>query len=520
MRSTLPVLALALGLAAVAPICAAQSGNATPAAASNQTPPTQQAPIKKRSLGSLQFEPCSLAADGVPGAVEAQCTTLEVPENRADPDSRRISLALAWIPSTDDAEPDPIFMIAGGPGQSAKESYPMVHAAFRDLRRTRNVLLLDARGTGGSHPLICRNAEGKAATSEGDAAETNLDIEAVRDFAKRCADTLGANSDLRHYGTSEHIDDIEAVRLAIAAPSINLIGISYGTRVAQQYAARYPATTRAVVLDSVAPNTLVLGNEHATNLQAALEAQFARCRAIKACAEQMGDPSERLAKVGEELRSGTLAAVRYRDSTSGEWREETPTFGHLAILLRMYAYSPEAATILPYLLAEAANGRYEAMLAQASSLGRSLTEQMYHGMQLSVMCTEDADEFVAREEDRGSVMGVELIEFAQAQCSVWPRGTRDPKFRQPLSGDLPVLLISGEFDPVTPPRYADEVAKSLPNSRALVLPGQGHSVVGIGCMPKLFAQFIETRDAKKLDAKCLERLQPLPPFAGAYGWEP
>lgn len=506
LRSPLPALAMALGLAVVAPSSSAQAST--------------DAPIKKRSLGALQFEPCSLAADGVPGAVEAQCTTLEVLENRADPGSRKISLALAWIPSADDAEPDPIFMIAGGPGQSAKQSYPLLHAAFRDLRRSRNVLLLDARGTGESHPLVCRNEQGEAAISEGDGSETTIDMEVARDFAKRCAEKLGADTDLRFYGTSEHIDDIEAVRVAIAAPTINLIGISYGTRVAQQYAARYPTTTRAVVLDSVAPNSLVLGNEHAANLQAALEAQFARCRDIKACAEQMGDPKAQLAEVGEVLRSGTLAAVRYRDSTSGEWREETPTFAHLAILLRMYAYSPEAAATLPYLLAEAANGRYEAMLAQASSLGRSLTEQIYHGMQLSVMCTEDADEFVAREEDRGSVMGTEFIEFAQAQCSVWPRGTRDPAFRQALAGDLPVLLISGEFDPVTPPRYADEVAKSLPNSRALVLPGQGHSVIGIGCMPKLFAQFIETRDAKKLDAKCLQRLQPLPPFAGAYGWEP
>lgn len=482
--------------------------------------PTAEEAIKKRSLGSLQFEPCSLSADGVPGAIEAQCTTFEVPENRTDPDSRKISLALAWIPSGDDAESDPIFMIAGGPGQSAKESYPIVHTAFRDLRRSRNVLLLDARGTGESHPLVCRNEQGEAAISEGDGSETTIDMNAARDFAKRCAEALGKNADLRYYGTSEHIDDIEAVRVAVKAPSINLIGISYGTRVAQQYAARYPTTTRAVVLDSVAPNTLILGNEHAANLQTALDLQFARCREITACAEQMGDPSTQLTKIGEVLRSGTLPAVRYRDASSGEWREEIPTFGHLAILLRMYAYSPEAASTLPYLLAEAANGRFEAMMAQASSLGRSLTKQIYHGMQLSVMCSEDADEFAAREEDRGSVMGTEFIEFAQAQCSVWPRGTRDPAFRQPLSGDLPVLLISGQFDPVTPPRYADEVAKSLPNSRALVLPGQGHSVIGIGCMPKLFAQFIETRDAKKLDAKCLERLQPLPPFAGAYGWEP
>lgn len=103
---------------------------------------------------------------------------------------------------------------------------------------------------------------------------------------------------------------------------------------------------------------------------------------------------------------------------------------------------------------------------------------------------------------------------------MWPKGKRDPDFRKPLRGDLPVLAISGEFDPVTPPRYGDEVVKTLPNGRHLILPGQGHSVLTTGCMPELFAQFLETADAKGLDVECLKRLKAAPPFAGNYGWEP
>ncbi len=500
MKAVLPALLLSLCVAA-------------PACADTRAPSP-----KPRTLGSLVFAPCSLTASGLPGAVEAQCTNVEVPEDRSQPEGRKIALALAWVPADGEAEPDPLFMIAGGPGQSAKESYPMLHGAFRDVRRSRNVLLLDARGTGGSRPLVCRNAEGEAAITDGDTSEIDLDV--ARDFARRCADTLGAEADLRHYGTSEHVDDLEAVRSAIGAPKVNLIGISYGTRVAQQYAARYPASTRALVLDSVAPNTMVLGNEHAKNLEAALAAQFARCRADAGCGEKIGDPAALLAEVRRKLEAPDLAPVRFRDSVSGEWREEKPAFGHLGMLLRMYAYSPEAATLLPFLVHEAAQGRYESMLALSTSMVRNLSDQIYHGMQLSVMCTEDADEWRADPADAGSVLGTEFIDFARAQCEVWPRGTRDPAFRQPLSGDLPVLLLSGEFDPVTPPRYADEVVAHLPNGRHLVLPGQGHSVVGLGCMPKLFAQFIERADAKALDAACLERLRALPPFAGPWGWEP
>ncbi len=500
VKAALAVLLSSLCLAAPA---SAQTASATP---------------KPRTLGSLVFAPCSLTASGLPGAVEAQCTTLQVPEDRSQPEGRKIALALAWVPADGEAEPDPLFMIAGGPGQSAKQAYPMLHAAFRDVRRSRNVLLLDARGTGGSRPLVCRNAEGEAAITEGDPSE--IDLDAAREFAKRCAETLGAEADLRHYGTSEHVDDIEAVRVAIGAAKIDLIGISYGTRVAQQYAARYPAATRAVVLDSVVPNTLVLGNEHAKNLATALAAQFARCRADAGCGEKIGDPAALLTEVRSRLEAGDLAPVRFRDSVSGEWREEKPAFGHLALLLRMYAYSPEAATLLPFLVHEAAQGRYESMLALSTSMARNLTDQIYHGMQLSVMCTEDGDELRVDEADAGSVLGTEFIDFARAQCEAWPRGTRDPAFREPLRGDLPVLLLSGEFDPVTPPRYADEVVATLPNGRHLVLPGQGHSVVGLGCMPKLFAQFIESADAKALDAKCLDRMRALPPFAGPWGWEP
>ena len=470
----------------------------------------------QRAYGEIRFETCSLQAPGMPVAVEAQCGSLDVAENRADPDSRRIRLGIAWIPVDEGAEPDPVVLIAGGPGQAAKQAYPMLHQAFRDVRRARHVILVDARGTGDSQPLACRNEDGEAAVSEG--ADDSPD--AAREFARRCAKTLGADADLRFYTTSEHVDDLEAVRQALKVPQFNLIGVSYGTRVAQQFAKRYPDSTRSIVLDSVVPNSLVLGAEHAANLESALSLQFQRCRDDAGCAERLGDPRVLLDQVAATLRGGGLAPVRFRAARSGEWKEELPTFGHLAVLLRMYAYSPETATLLPFLLHEAANGRYAAMLAQAESLMSNLTEQIYHGMQLSVSCTEDADELRADPAQENSVIGNQLVEFTRAQCEVWPRGVRDPEFRTPLTGSIPVLLLSGEFDPVTPPRYADEVASHLGNARHLVLPGQGHSVVGLGCAPKLFAQFLEKLDPSGLDADCIERLKPLPPFAGPYGWEP
>lgn len=471
--------------------------------------------VRGLQYGRLGFSPCALSVPRVE-AVEAQCAKLAVPENHDAPQGRQIELAVAWVLAKGEAEADPIVMIAGGPGQSALESYPMVHAAFADARRKRHVILVDARGTGGSHPLKCADDEGRSAVME----EDDESPAAARAFAERCRDALAKTSDLRHYTTTDHVRDLEFVRQQLGAGRINLVGISYGTRVAQQYAKRYPQHTRTVTLDSVVPNSLVLGGEHARNLEAALRQQFARCRADAACRRNLGDPAAHLVQVRARLKAGGLAPVRYRDPTTGAWRSDTPRFAHLAMLLRLYAYQPQAAAMLPLVLRDAAQGRYESLLAQSRLMVDSVSDLIMHGMQLSVLCTEDDADLRVDGADAGSVLGTDMVAFSKAQCAVWPRGTRPADFRAPLTGDVPLLAISGEFDPVTPPRYGDEVVKSLRNGRHLVLPGQGHSVLGVGCMPKLFAQFIESADAKALDTSCLQRLAPTPPFAGDYGWEP
>ncbi|HRQ66593.1 MAG TPA: alpha/beta fold hydrolase [Xanthomonadaceae bacterium] len=467
-------------------------------------------------LGELGFEPCVLTAVGLPRPTEAQCTSIAVPENPADPDGRQIELALAWIPVDGEAEPDPVFFIAGGPGQSARDSYPMVAPAFDDVHRARHILLLDQRGTGGSHPLDCEDSE----ETEAAFGMEEFSPERVRAFTERCRATLAEKADLRFYGTAEAVADLDRVRRLVGAEQVNLIGVSYGTRVAQQYAKTHPTHTRTVVLDSVVPDSLPLGNEHARNLQDALEAHFARCRETPACAAAFADPTEKLAAARARFREGAQAEVRYREPTSGEWIDEAPTVHQLSAVLRMYAYTPLTASLLPLLVHQSASGDDTAILAMARMMLRDIGGQMAFGMQLSVICTEDADELARDPANADTLLGDAFIDLLETQCAVWPRGVRAAHFREPLAGALPVLLISGEFDPVTPPRYGDEVAAHLDNARHLVLKGQGHSLLTAGCMPKLLAQFIERAEARGLDAECLDRLAAPPPFSGLYGWEP
>jgi pimeloyl-ACP methyl ester carboxylesterase len=330
---------------------------------------------------------------------------------------------------------------------------------------------------------------------------------------------MSKSADLRYYTTTDAIQDLEAVRLALGAPTVNLMGVSYGSRVAQQYAKRYPTHTRKVTIDGIVPNSLVLGNEHARNLERSLDSQFKRCAIAPGCTQKLGDPRVRLNQVMAKLKADP-PMVSYRDAITGEMKQERLTPGHLATLARMFAYAPQAAGLLPLELNEAAQGRYEPLMALSKLLASTIGDQIMHGMQLSVICTEDAAELKADPADEGSLLGLDLITTMAAQCSVWPKRERPADFRAPLSGKVPVLILSGEFDPVTPPRYGEEVLKTLPNGRHLVVRGQGHNVLPVGCLPKLFASFVDTADARKLDAKCLDTVPYAVPFTGFYGWEP
>src|SRR5690606_26697774 len=147
-------------------------------------------------------------------------------------------------------------------------------------------------------------------------------------------------------------------------------------------------------------------------------------------------------------------------------------------------------------------------------------DAMAMGMQLSVVCSEDNEAMQPHPDDADTVLGNQMAVGMAAMCEVWPKGDAPADFHQPLASAVPALVLEGEFDPVTPPRYGEEVIETLPNARLFVLRGQGHNVVGAGCMPKLVAQFLDTTDAAALDGECLDDLGYVSPFTSFNGWEP
>lgn len=468
-----------------------------------------------RRLGSIAFEPCSLASSLTGNAIEAQCTTFEVAENPAAPEGRRIALNIAWLPNTGNsaAMPDPVFLLAGGPGQAATEHAGFVSLALADVRKQRDVILIDQRGTGRSHPLACMDDADKAQALPHDA-----DARTLADFAGKCAAALDA--DPRFYTTSEAVGDLETVRTAMGAEKINLVGVSYGTRVAQQYAARHPQHTRSLVLDGVAPNDLVVGAEFARTFERSLALQVAQCQKLPSCKARF--PSDLRTQL-RTLKTRLAAApveVDYRDPATGEFKRDTLTADTVLGISRMFSYMPQMAALLPVVMDEADAGRYGPLMALAQMMSGSVAGQMTQGMQWSVICAEDAPRYRADPADEATVLGGDMAELFYAACRGWPAGVAPEAFTAPLRSDVPALLLSGEIDPVTPPEYGERVLAGLPNGRHIVLSGQAHNVIGTGCMPKLVGQFIETTDPDALDLECTTTIGYVPPFTTFNGWEP
>ncbi len=485
----------------------------TPAVATKPVPPAAPA---SWTLGSVTLTACELHQPNSGLSTAAWCAKFPVPENRADPHSRITQLNMAILRSRAQAASKVMLVfLAGGPGQAATESAGTIASMLQPLRTHRDVLLLDQRGTGGSNALTCSDSDDSATPDHHD----GFDAGKLRAAVAVCLKQVQAHADPRYYTTTIATQDLEAVRQALGAPSFDLIGVSYGTRVAQQYLMHYPAAVRSVVLDSVVPNTLVLGETFAQNLDQALKAQFARCTAEPACAQRFGDPDQTLFQLRDTLRANPHE-VSFRDPETFLTVKRMLDENALASVVRMFAYTPVTAALLPLSIDAAAHGDVGPLLGQAKILSGDLADLMGSGMQYSVICSEDADLLTPRPQDANTILGTRMIDALQAVCAIWPKGTRPADFHVPLKTGKPVLLLAGQYDPVTPPRYAEEVARGLSDARVLVLKGQAHSVMGAGCAPELVKRFIEKLDPKTLDASCLKRLQPTPIFIDFNGSTP
>ena len=474
---------------------------------------------KSFTLGTLEFSACELPQSKSGATTSAYCAKFSQPENRAAPEARALDLRLALIKSDAvAADSDIVVYLAGGPGQSAIDTWPRVAGAFELLRRHHHILLLDQRGTGGSNALLCPGKEGDEKSITTPVGE-GFDPKQMRDLTQACLAAVQKKADPRYYTTSDAVADLEALRQALGAPLFDLVGISYGTRMAQQYAMRHADGVRSIVLDSVAPNELVLGEDFAINLEAALKAQFAGCTQAPDCNKAFGDPYASLQKLRAALHAQPKE-IELRDPVTFRSITRRVDDRVVAGLVRMFAYTPETAALLPLSIAQGLKGDYTPLLGQTQVLAGDMSDLAENGMQMSVICSEDAELLTPRPQDADLVLGTAMIDGLRSACEVWPHGARPDDFHTPLKSDKPVLVLEGEFDPVTPPRYGEQVMKTLSNAKLIVAKGQGHNVIGRGCIPKLVEDFVDKLSAQSLDTKCVDALGLTPAFVDFNGSSP
>lgn len=464
---------------------------------------------------ALALEDCQLSAPGMAARLAARCGSLPVYEDRAAGTGRQISLNIAVVPAVSRSpQPDPLFLLSGGPGQSALETYVQLAGAFDRIHQKRDIVLVDQRGTGGSNPLDCPNLQ--------DQNLDDLPPEAdLSPYLDKCLEALDADPAL--YTTSLAVADLDQARAALGYDRVNLYGVSYGTRVAQVYLRQYPQQVRAVILDGVVPQDEALGLQVAADAQRALDLLFERCAADESCRQAFHDPAGDFAALLADLGSDPVT-VSLAHPVSGEQTEVTFDAEELASAVRILSYTPETGALLPLLLHTArAEGDYRRLAAQYLIISGDLSGSISEGLNYSVLCTEDVP-FYTPEQARQSAAGSYLVSLdTQALfdiCTTWPHGAAPQSFKEPVQSDAPVLILSGEADPVTPPENGEHVAAGLPNSLHVVAPGQGHMVIYRGCIPVLAARFIDAGSVQGLDAACVQAIQPPPFFLNYSGPRP
>ncbi len=446
--------------------------------------------------------------------LESLCGVVSVYENRESQAGRKIDLNIMLIPATTAVvKPDPIFFLAGGPGQSAGQTGPYLFSRLGRLRRERDIVLVDQRGTGESNSLACLPETDfglldDISIEEMEAAQTLM--------LKKCLVEFDAEPSL--YTTPIAMDDLDEVRRVLGYRQINLFGMSYGTRAALVYLRRHGDTVRSAVLDGVAPLSMSVPANIAVDAQSAFDILLKDCIKQTGCAEAFPNLLEHFHALVQHLavspRTATISHPRTGEQITG------PV--HAVIvnrLIRAVMYDRTLSSLVPLAIEEAYQGNFQPLTTLAYSFSGENT-QMSNGMMASVLCAEDMRR-VSQPNDTDDFENV-IFSSLSSICEYWPKGNIPDNYFDPVTSDVPILLLSGKFDPVTPPKYAWNAAETLSNHEHIVVPGVGHGTSLQGCVPDILEAFFESANPKGLNIGCVSDLSRPPfftSFAGATAYK-
>ena len=443
---------------------------------------------------------------------EALCGSVQRALDPAQAQWVQVAVHYAVLPAlARNKHPDPVFFFAGGPGQSAIEIAPQVAAMLARLANRRDIVLIDQRGTGRSAPLMCESDDPALPLTE------QFAIERQRARIAACLAALKRlpHGDLRFFTTMLATQDADAVRAALGAERIDLIGASYGTRAVLDYMRQFPQRVRRAVLDGVAPPDMALPASFSTDNQAALDALFAACEGQKSCAG--------VRERWRALLASLPRAIEVRHPLTDRRERLTLTRDVLLGMVRGPLYVPALAAALPAAMRDAADGRFDALVGLSLALGGRRGMQIAAGMHFSVVCAEDFPRIERATDRAGADFGDSFATLYRETCTVWPRGAVPADFYAVPTAPAATLLLSGGIDPVTPARHGERVAKALgARARHVVVANAGHGVMALGCMRDVLYRFVDAAsddEALKVDADCAARI-PRPPMFALPGTAP
>jgi pimeloyl-ACP methyl ester carboxylesterase len=457
---------------------------------------------------SIPLVDCALTTPGG-DQLDARCGTLTVLEDPENPNGRQIDLHVAVIPAIQRSpKPDPLFLLAGGPGQSAIETFPAMVSLLFPVHEERDIVLVDQRGTGESNPLRCLDPEDESLNA--------LTDEEMLEKLKSCPEQLDA--DLRFYTTEIAMTDLDQVRAALGYETINLYGASYGTRAALTYLRMFPERVRTLTLDAVVEPGFVMFVDAAEDGQAALDQFFGRCEADETCSTTFPDLRNEFEGLLANVEASP-AEITIPHPLTNRPLELSVTRELISSMVFNTLYVPDLVATLPLSIHTAYEHQNYVPLVSAALL---VNAGLYDGMFYAVTCTEDAplistEEAARRSEE--SVFGNRTVDFVEI-CADWPKGQVSPDFREPIPSDVPVLILSGEADPITPPHHAEQITGGLNNDLHLVFPGMGHGNLASRCSLNIFQDFIEDASITNLKTACVEEIRPPPFFVDFSGPRP
>jgi len=435
-----------------------------------------------------------------------KCGELEVFEDRATSKGRKIKIKVLVAPATGNSPlPDPLFYISGGPGQSAVEDAPGVTNQLAAIRQHRDLVFVDQRGTGGSNPLNCALFDPKDPQSYFGYFFPLNDV-------RKCREELEKVADLKLYTTSIAMDDLDDVRQALGYERINVMGGSYGTRASLVYLRQHGDHVRTVTLHGVVPTDDYMPFDFARRNERALVGLISECAADEACHRAFPYLSEEKKAVLARLLQGPIE-VEVKLDDGGQTAKVKLPRDLAAEAIRYMLYSTAGGSQVPLFIHQAAAGNYVPLAEAALTFRHDLVSTGSNGMYLSVTCAEDLPWTQAKDAIQlaeGTFLGDYRYRQQKEACGLWPRGTVSADYSKPVRSVAPVLILTGEWDPVTPPANGDEAARYLPNSKHIIVSHGGHGffgLEGLDCIDGLIDRFIDTANAKDLDTSCVARVK-------------